>query len=111
MKDWEDSEINFTEMASLDAHISREEALATLRCQRSETAMSTVSAARYGVMRIENRAQQFPEGRLEPPVWVWPVWIVTLPDQRRSRGGRGLGARPINYVVDAESGEYLFAFP
>jgi hypothetical protein len=109
MENGQDSVVAFDEMVPLNAPISREEALGALCRRRPGTAMSEISSVRYGLLRVENRSQQFPEGRAEPPIWEWPVWVITLPRGWWPRG-RAMGPQPLSCVLDAESGEYLFAF-
>jgi hypothetical protein len=112
MQDWAEYGIDFTEVPQDDASIPRDVASQALARHfgQADAYAVPVAAARYGVMRINNRAQAFWEGRSEPPVWEWAVWVLTVPDARVSRGPHPV-AQPQHFVISAEDGEYLFAFP
>jgi hypothetical protein len=75
----------------------------------------TPTAARYGVMDARTPAVGLAGERREPVVWNRQVWVITLPAQWVPHGARGFPPPsteplPMNYVLDGETGQYLFGF-
>jgi hypothetical protein len=112
MQDWLNYGIEFIEANPSDTPLSRDAALLALarHLGQPDAHAIPVAAARFGVMRVGNQAREFWEGRSEPTVWEWPVWVLTVPDARGSRGRHPI-AQPRHFVISAENGDYLFAFP
>lgn len=112
MRDWAEYRIDFTEVPQDDAPIWRDVAVQALARHfgLADALVVPVAAARFGIMGVDNRAQELRAGQSQPPVWEWLAWVLTVPNAHVSRGPRPK-AQSQHFVISAEDGAYLFAFP